>query len=296
MNQILGQRQAVALLFMVVLVWGLTWACNRFMVNSITPFWITSIRCAIATVVLYVFLKASRQFVLPRREDFPVILSVALLHIVAFSTLVNFGLRTVPLGRSIVLGYSTPLWVVPGATLFLGEGMSKVQFAGVVLGLAGLALMFNPATFDWQDTKAIYGNGLLLLAALCWALNILYVRWHRWVSSPFQLTFWQMLLAFVLSSAIAFTVDGSPDVVWTPPLVGAMSFVSIFGAAFAYWAMAVANRNLPAVTTSLVLLATPVIGVICSSVFFGELVGLPLLISMAMILGGIALGTLAKTA
>jgi drug/metabolite transporter (DMT)-like permease len=222
-----------------------------------------------------------------------VILSISLLHLVAFSTLVNFGLQTVPLGRSIVLGYSVPLWVTPGAALLLGERMYTRQVAGVVLGLAGLALMFNPADFNWHDERALRGNGFLLLAALCWALNILYVRSHKWVSSPFQLTFWQTLLAGVISSCIALAAEGLPVAHWTLPQTGAMAFAGVFGTALAYWAMAVANRSLPAVTTSLILLATPVVGVACSSIFYDESISVSLVASMTMILAGIAIGTIA---
>ena len=37
------------------------------------------------------------------------------MHSVAFGALISFGLKYVPAGRSIVLGYTTPLWVAPGA-------------------------------------------------------------------------------------------------------------------------------------------------------------------------------------
>jgi drug/metabolite transporter (DMT)-like permease len=292
MNRPLAHLSAVLVLASVVLMWGLTWTVTKAIVVHVTPFWVTSFRCAIASLVLLVLLIASKQFIIPRRGDVSVTLSIALLHIVGFSTLVNFGLQSVPLGRSIVLGYTVPLWVVPGASLFLGEKMTRGQTAGVLLGLAGLALMFNPLAFDWHDRRALFGNGLLLLAALCWALNILYVRYHRWVSTPFQLTFWQTLLAGVVSSLIALAVDGPPSVDWTPPLAAEIAFAGVFGTALAYWAMAVANRSLPAVTTSLILLATPVVGVVCSAIFYGEVIGPSLIASMTMILGGIAMGTL----
>ena len=292
----LSYRAAIAVLASVVVMWALTWTFTKTIVLHVPPVWTTSIRCAIASVVLLVLLGARGQMVVPRRGDVPVILSIALLHIVGFSTLVNFGLQSVPLGRSIVLGYTTPLWVVPGAALLLRERMTKAQFWGVVLGLAGLGIMFNPAAFDWANKQAVYGNGLLLLAALSWAANILYVRSHRWVSTPFQLTFWQTLLAGAISAIIASAVEGVPTIEWTSSLSVAMGFAGIFGTAFAYWAMAVANRSLPAVTTSLVLLATPVLGVACSAIFYGERVDLSLAVAMVLILGGIAMGTLAGEA
>jgi hypothetical protein len=151
-------------------------------------------------------------------------------------------------------------------------------------------VMFNPSSFDWHDKNALLGNGLLLLAAIAWAANILYVRAHRWISTPFQLTFWQTLLAGIISSIIALGIEGAPKIEWTPLLIGALAFAGVFGTAFAYWAMAVANRSLPAVTTSLVLLATPVVGVVCSIALFDEAATPSLLVAMIMILGGIASG------
>jgi drug/metabolite transporter (DMT)-like permease len=56
--------------------------------------------------------------------------------------------------------------------------------------------------------------------------------------------------------------------------------------------MVMVNRSLPAVTTSLGLLATPVVGVATSAICLGEPIGISLILAMAMILGGIAIGTI----
>ncbi len=170
--------------------------------------------------------------------------------------------------------------------------MTRWRLAGTALGLLGLAAMFNPLAFDWSDRGALAGSGLILLAAFCWAANILYVRAHKWVSTPFQLTFWQTLLASIVLATLAVLVDGPPQIVWSPALTGAFLYAGIFGTALAYWAMAVVNRSLPAATTSLGILATPVVGVITSTFALGETVDLSLLIAMAMILSGIAIGTI----
>ena len=54
------------------------------------------------------------------------------------------------------------------------------------------------------------------------------------------------------------------------------------------------NRDLPAVTTSLGLLATPVMGVAVSAIFLGEPISASLICAMALILGGIAIGTIPR--
>ena len=292
MDPTLTRRTALLLFAVVVLSWGVNWTVTKIIVQSVSPLWATAIRSAIGAMVLLVLLVASRQFVLPRRGDLPVICSIALLHMVAFSALVAFGVRLVPVGRSIVLGYTTPLWVVPGAWLFLHEPMTKSRLAGIGLGLAGLMVLLNPFSIDWSDRNALVGSGLILFAALCWAANILYVRAHSWISTPFQLAFWQTLLASVVLSTLALIVDGVPQIEWTRELVACFLYAGIFGIALAYWAMAMVNRSLPATTTSLGILATPVVGVICSTFALGETIDASLVMAMVMILSGIALGTI----
>ena len=292
MNHSLSRPTALMLFAVVVICWGLNWAITKTIVQSVFPLWATSIRTAIATVALFILLLARGQFIIPRRGDVPVICTIALLHMVAFSALVAFGLRFAPVGRSIVLGYTTPLWVVPGAWLFLKEPMTRARLAGTAMGLLGLIVLLNPLALDWSDRNAVTGSLLLLLAALCWAANILYVRAHKWLSTPFQLAFWQTLLACIVLSTLAFLFDGVPRIVWSPRLAGAFVYSGIFGTALAYWAMAVVNRSLPATITSLGILATPVVGVICSTVALGEHIDASLLFAMTLILAGIAIGTI----
>jgi drug/metabolite transporter (DMT)-like permease len=282
----------VFLFAVVVVTWGLNWAVTKVLVHSVVPLWTTAIRTAIAAVTLLVVQLARGELIIPRKGDWLVILAIALLHMVAFSALVAFGLKFAPVGRSIVLGYTTPLWLVPGAALFLKEPMTRARLAGTALGLLGLVAMFNPLAFDWNDRDALVGSALILLAALCWAANILYVRAHKWVSTPFQLTFWQTLLATCVLSTLALLFDGVPQIAWSPALAVAFLYSGIFGTALAYWAMAMVNRSLPAATTSLGILATPVIGVVVSTLALGETIDISLLVAMAMILSGIAVGTI----
>eukprot|EP01031_Cornospumella_fuschlensis_P003685 gene3685-4605_t len=97
-------------------------------------------------------------------------------------------------------------------------------------------------------------------------MSILYVRAHIWISTPFQLVFWEALLAAVTLSTLALCIDGAPRIVWTPGLASAFLYAGVIGTALGYWAMAMVSRSVPAVTASLGVLATPVIGVAVSAI------------------------------
>lgn len=274
--------------------WGIGWPVNRGILYYLTPLSGVAIRSAIAAVALFAIAAMQRRLSLPSRQDMPVVLSIALLHMVGYAVLVSVGLLFVPVGRSVVLAYTTPLWVTPGAALLLGERLTVPRAAGVVLGLAGLAVLFNPLAFDWHDKTALFGNGVLLAAAVLWAASILHIRAHRWQAAPFDLLPWEMALATLVLGVMAMTVDGWPRVEWTPNLIGLLLYSALPGSALAFWGAAVASRDLPAVTTSLGLLAAPVIGIAASALALGETPTLSLAVAVVLIIGGIALGALAS--
>lgn len=275
----------------VVLAWGLTWPINKVILRSLPPLWAVALRTALAAAVLVLVASFRGRLVWPPRGDMLVLLSITLLHIVGFSVLSTWGLMRVPAGRSVVLAYTTPLWVIPGAWLFLGERLTPRRAAGVVIGLAGLVTLFNPLALDWTDGQIVLGHLAIVAAAMLWALSILHIRGHRWISTPFELLPWETMLATVILVPLAVLGAGSLHAEWTPRLVLLVLYAGIPGSALAYWAVAMASRDLPAVTTSLGLLATPVVSVIAATIFLGEPLTPSLVVAIVLILGGVALGT-----
>jgi drug/metabolite transporter (DMT)-like permease len=287
------RRQGIVGLIAVILAWGLVWPVNKAILEALSPLWMAALRSAIATTALFAMSLATRRLVLPPRADWPVVVSIALLHMVGFVVLANFGLRLVPTGRSVVLAYTTPLWVTPGASLFLGERLTMRKTIGVVLGLVGLGALFNPLAFDWSNRAAVFGNVVLLGAAFLWAASILHIRGHRWRSTPFELVPWEALLATIILMLVAGASRSRvlPGAEWSTWLVLLLLFSSIPGTALAYWAVAIASRSLPAVTTSLGLLGVPVVSIVTATFALGERVTPSLVIAIVLILGGVAVGT-----
>lgn len=288
----LSRGQAIVLFGIVVLAWGLIWPVTKVLVASVPPLWTTAIRCWIALVALIAILGATRSLIVPTLADAPIVASIALLHMVAFSVLMAAGLARVPASKAIVLGYTTPLWVAIAAPFFLHERMTRGRVLGAALGLAGLAVLLNPLALDWTDARALEGYAYIAAAALLWASSIVYARKHRWIATPLQLLPWQVGLAGLVLTPLALVFEGVPTVTWTPTLVSLFVFGGLVGTALAYWAMSMVNRSLPALTTSLGITATPIVGITAGALFLGERIDLSLVIAAALIVGGIACDTL----
>lgn len=277
-------------LSLAILGWGLTWPINKALLESLSPPWLAAIRSAVGTVALVVLAIPGRNLAVPHRQDWPVVASIALLHMVGFALLAAIGLQYVPVGRSVVLAYTTPLWVMPAAALLLGERLTRRRLAGVAAGVLGLGLLFNPGALDWNDRASLLGHGLLLLAALCWAASIVHIRAHAWRATPFQLVPWEALLATLVLGAIAFASGPWPSVAWDAGLLLLMLGTSLLGVAMPYWAVAMAGRNLPAIGVSLGLLGTPIVGIVVANLALGEAPDALVWSALACVLVGAALG------
>ncbi|WP_353189835.1 DMT family transporter [Pandoraea pnomenusa] len=285
-------RSHAGILFAIVVVaWGVNWPVSKALLAHVSPWWSAALRSVIGMTTLFVICALTRRLVLPRRGDLPVILSVGLLHMTVFSLLVALSLQYVSAGRSAVLAYTTPLWVMPAARLWLGEALTPRRLAGLACGLVGLGVMFNPLAFDWHDHQAVFGNALVLAAAFVWAVAIVHMRAHRWVNGPFALSPWQLLLASVVMCTIAAVVDGAPRVQGWAGFSGLLAYGGVIGGGIAYWLAGVVTRQLPAGVTSLGLLGVPVVGTLASALILRESLGLDVWIALALIVGGIALGT-----
>jgi drug/metabolite transporter (DMT)-like permease len=290
-----SRAQAVAYLMLAMLGWGLVWPANKVLLESLPPFWLAALRSAIAAAGVLLVALPLRRLVLPPRSDLPVLLNIALLHMTGFAVLAAVGLQLVPAGRSVVLAYTTPLWVMPAAALFLGERLTRRRVAGVALGLVGLAVLFNPFAFDWGDRRSLFGHGALLLAALCWALSMVHVRAHRWRATPFQLVPWEIFLATAVLLCVALVAGEPLPVQWSARVVVLLVAASTLGLVIPYWAIASAGRVLSANTVSLGMLGAPLIGIVAAAVVLREEVGLSVWIAVACVVGGVAVAHVPST-
>ena len=236
-----ARRQGIAALLIVVSAWGLTWPINKVILGSLSPLWAVTLRSAIATVALFALTAWRGRIAWPPAGDLPVLVSITLLHMVGFNLLANWGLGLVPTGRTVVLAYTTPLWVTPGAALFLHDPLTARRVVGVLVGLAGLVTLFNPLTFDWSDRTVVWGNLAILAGALLWAASILHIRAHRWRSTPFALMPWETLLATLLLAPIALATGAPTEVTWSPSFTLLLLYLGIVGTAVTYWAAATAE-------------------------------------------------------
>src|SRR6478752_10103688 len=96
----LPRETAILLLVAVAIGWGTAWPVTKAILQDVPPLWTTVLRSAIGTATLFTIAVGRGGLTIPERGDTPVVLNVALLHMVAFAGLVSLGLQFVSAGRS----------------------------------------------------------------------------------------------------------------------------------------------------------------------------------------------------
>ncbi|HET7374738.1 MAG TPA: DMT family transporter [Gemmatimonadaceae bacterium] len=277
------------LLGLLVVIWAVSWPVIKIGVAAVSPIWYACLRYLIATGCLFALVAVRGEFVVPSRWDWRLVAVSGVFQMGAYSALTGLALTILPPGRASVLAFSTPLWVVPLAAWWLREPVSTRSRYGVGFGLLGVLVIASPA-LQRHGGGQFASYAMLMSAAAAWAISIVFVRAHRFDSSPLALAPWQALVAVVLLAPLAAMIEGAPRALdWRG--VASLAYVGPVATAFAYWAIVEVGRELRASTISMALLATPSLGLLISTLTLGERVSGSLATGVLLVGAGIRLAT-----
>lgn len=285
-----------ALLAMVVIILGFNWPMMATGVQSISPIWMGIFRMGGATLVVLTIAAVGGRLRVPPRRDLPIIASLAVFRLGAITLLVFIALQMVPAGRSSVVAWTTPLWTVPIAALFLGDRMTGRKWIGLALGITGVVVLFEPWGMDWTDSDVVLGHSFLVLAALTNASTAVHIRGHRWGITPLDALPWQMAGATVILLALGLATEGLPVIDWSPALAGIVAYQGILASGVAFWGQIVILRNIEPVSATLTMMGVPAIGVLSSALVLGEAITPELAAGFVLVVMGVAVNLFSERA
>jgi drug/metabolite transporter (DMT)-like permease len=283
-----SRRAAYLLLVLLALVWGAHWVVVKTGLHYMPPLTYGVLRLVGGLLTVVAILGAQRRLRLPPRSDLPIVLSTGTLQVAAGIVLMNFALQAVPAGRSSVLTFSTPLWVALILWLFFRKRLGAAEILGLGLGIAGILVLVNPTVINWGIPLEVAGTLGLILMAMLWAVVTLHIRRHVWGLTTFDLQPWILLTALVPVGIAALLLERGRSIDWNPVTVLILLYSGPLATAFANWASQSITRSLGPIGATTGFLATPVVGLICGSVFLHETLGPIDLLGFGLVLGGIA--------
>lgn len=282
-------RQAYGYLAVIIATWAANWPMMRLALAHTEPMVFVSLRMAGSIAILAPILAALSCPLLPVRRERLALFWVGQLQVTGFLVFSIIGLAIVPPGRAIVLAYTMPLWAIPIGLGLSREVLSSGKLAGVTIGFAGLVLFMNPALIDWRDPRAVAGNLLLLLAAICWAAGSCLYQRHPWQSNFWAQTFWQLAVGAVTVIALAVVLEPDWSVEWSPGFVAILAYNWIVTTALGYFLWNKVLAMMSPVMAGQVLTLTPISGFFLSTMIFGGAVTVDVVASILLIAIGLVL-------
>ncbi len=271
-------------LFFVAWMWGYNWVVMKVALRDIGPFAFTSIRALSGGGLLLAIVLALRR---PHTiGSFWRVLLLGLIQTTGFSGLGMWALVSGGAGKTSVLVFTMPMWLLLLAWLFLGERLRGWQWPAVASAFLGLICLVHP----WGQMPHFFSTGLAVLASLFWALAGVWSKClrKRVKVDLLALTAWQLLLGGIPLFLISRFVDFRP-IHWTPYLIGALFYNIVFCAAAGWTLWFVALQELPAGIAGMGTLLTPVVGVLAAWLQLGEVPGPAEAGGMLLVFFGLAL-------
>lgn len=265
MKSLTAQRSALIALAILSLIWGFNWIVMKSVLIFVGPLTFSAMRYVFGTAILFVVLVLRGETLAPTpwRDT----LLIGLTQTTGFQVMVQFALISGGAGKTALLAYTMPFWVIPLAWALLGDRPAPRQWLWIVLAAGGLVLVLEP----WR-TQVGFASALLALAGgVCWAMGTVFSKrlFQRISVSPLRLTAWQMLYGTLFIVMLALSLHERATQ-WSPQLIAALVYNGVLssGVAWALWLFIV--QRLPANVAGLASLITPLVGVLCAWVILNE--------------------------
>lgn len=259
-----------ARLVLLGLIWGGSFFFARIAVAEIHPIALVLFRVAIAAAALHLYLAIagpSFRLAFPWAGRFVVL---AILNNVIPFSLIFAGQTELGAGLASVLNATTPFWTIVIANMMTSdEKLSWNKVAGVVLGIAGTAVMIGPGLVASLGGPA-WAKFALVGASVSYALALMVARTFKGVP-PAILATGQLTASTAIMIPVMLVVVGIDGLfAASAPVWAAVFGLALLSTAFAYILYFNIVASAGATNASLVTLLVPVSAILLGAVFLGE--------------------------
>lgn len=273
-------------------VWGSTYLGILFAIETIPPFVMGISRFAVsgALILAWTLLRGGGRVRLSRRQARDSFIVGAVL-LGGGQGLVAWGEQTVPSGIAALLIALLPAWLVVLGWLFVGERISRPIALGIVIGLAGVAILAGP--WEATGTIEIYGLLALLGSPILWAAGSIFAA-HRAErpADAIQGLGVQMLGGGAVMVVVATLVGDwgrlDPGAVSGRSML-AVLYLAVIGSLVGYSAYMWLLKHAPLAQVGTYAYVNPVVAFALGAVFAGEPITPRIVAAAAVILAGVAL-------
>ncbi len=279
-----GVKVAVAYA-VVCVVWGSTYLFIKLGVAVLPPYLLGGVRFSIAgTAFLAWCLATGRR--LPRgAAEFGRLALAGVLFLVVGNGLLNTAERHLSSGLAALLLVTFPLWTTAFATIgHRGERMSPLGWAGLAVGLAGVALLVKP--FERVESSWL-GVALAMGAALSWAVGTVYAGRRLRGVDPLVASAVEVAVAGPLMLLVHALFEADAPIQWGGQAWLAVGYLALMGSIVGFTAFAYITAHMSSSKVGTYAYVNPIVAVLLGWLVLDEGVSPRMLVGGGVTLAGL---------
>ena len=277
--------------------WGSTYSAIHVAGEHLAPVLVVATRSVITTVLLVAICVATgRSLRVTRGEAWRLVL-VGVLFMSVNNVLLTWAETMVPTGISSLLVATMPVMVaVIEAALPGGERMRWRGWMGVLLATAGMVALVSPSFRRGVPAggRHLFAYGVLLVAALAFAVGAVLSRRFAFKRDTFVVTAWEIGGAGMVNVVMAAAGGTLRTAVWTRGGLLAIAYLSVFGSLVGLTCLSYLLKHVPVTKVTTYAFVNPVVAVLLGVMLLGERLSGAEVVGMATIVVAVALVIFSK--
>ncbi len=273
-------------------LWGTTWVASKIAVSeNLPPFQMASMRQFLSGCCFVVFFMLYKKLPLPTLKQFGWLLVLGLLMFVLANGLSTWSLKYIPAGLSALIGALYPFSVVIIERIFFNNrNLTLLTFVGLLLGIAGIGIVFYENVFQHHPQGFLFGVVLSVFAMLSWSAGTMFIARNKINLNPYYATGWQMLISSVILFIISKTTQNVIPLqqvslkIWL-----AIIYLVAFGSIISFVAFIYSMKKLPAAISSLYAYINPLVAMVTAAIVLREKLTMNILWGALVTLAGVFL-------
>src|SRR6266496_1227521 len=249
------------------IIWGTTWVASRIGVQYTPGLQVSYIRQFLAGIILLSF------------------------YFIKGEKLRTWSVKYIPSGLAALISALYPLCVVIINIIFFRQHKNRLlTFVGLIIGLAGVAVVFYENTFHEQPDNYLFGIVLGLVAMVAWSIGTIFVARNKYKINPYYAMGWQMFISSFLIYGMARMTNNEisfsdiPFQTWA-----AIAYLIGMGSVIAFIAFIYSIKYLPPAVASLFAYINPIVAMITGAILLDEPLTLSLILGAFITLIGVYL-------
>jgi len=288
----MNQKTDFKLLFcllVVAVVWGTTYFGIRVAVETIQPWYVTSIRQGIAALIILIILLFKNELSWIGWNNFKYQFIPALLMIVVANGFTTIAEQSLPSGLTSIICALSPVIIFLGSIFFRVQNPSWQGFIGVLLGFIGVVFIFRDGLDDILDPNYKTGMLFLSIGILGWSVGTVFSKKYTYKSNNIALNlFYQFTIATIIQLILAFIFSPNVDIhQWSFRSMAATLYLAIFGSVLAFFCYHYALKRVTAVQVSILSYINTIIAVFLGWLLLDEVITSDFIIAAALIIIGV---------